>query len=89
MRSVVGLDAELLYCSAASVGAFGWEPDSLVGKGADALMHPDHAPAVLAGRSERAKLAPVYAISGAPEDIDALVLDRPASHCHGLRKGAG
>jgi diguanylate cyclase (GGDEF)-like protein/PAS domain S-box-containing protein len=54
MTTVVDLDGQYLYCSAASEQAFGWEPDQLVGQSQGDLVHPDDALALLASRSKRA-----------------------------------
>jgi diguanylate cyclase (GGDEF)-like protein/PAS domain S-box-containing protein len=59
MTTVVDLEGRCLYCSASSEQLFGWEPDQVVGLPEDALVHPDDAPALLGGRSERALLEPV------------------------------
>ena len=53
LTTVVDLDGFFLYCSAASHGAFGWEPDELVGEREDDFAHPDDVPTLLNRRSER------------------------------------
>ena len=55
MTTVVDLNGKVMYCSPACMGAFGWKPDNLVGNYEADLVHPDDAPAMHAGRTERSR----------------------------------
>ena len=57
--TVVDLNGQYLYGSAASQRAFGWEPSELVGNSEEDFVHPDDVAALLAGRFERTLAEPV------------------------------
>lgn len=59
VTTVADLAGRYLYCSAATEDVFGWEPNKLVGRYEDDLVHPDDAASLQHGRAEHASSRPV------------------------------